>query len=210
MVSSGVLARTAIKLSVRLTPGGNLESERPRVIALLSGGIDSACLVAHSLKAGHPVDALFIGYGQPAEASERKSAEALAAHFNITLRIETIHGGAADRAGMFMARNAAFVLLAAAAADARPLLVGLGIHDGCPYYDTTPAFVDDMQRILDGYSGGSIRLFTPFATVSKADVLAMAEHDAVPVHLSYSCERQSDTPCGECPSCQDRRGIDRG
>lgn len=181
----------------------------PHVIVLLSGGIDSASLVAHSLRAGHPVGALFVNYGQPALASEQKAAEALAAHYGIGLRVEQVPAAAADAAGMFVGRNAALVLLAASVVHVRPLLIGIGIHAACPYYDTTRAFVDDLQRVLDGYSGGSIRLFTPFLALSKGDILAMAEHDAIPVHLSYSCERRSGAPCGECPSCRDRRGINR-
>ena len=59
-------------------------------------------------------------------------------------------------------RNALFILAAAGTVERRPLTIAVGIHALTDYYDTTPLFIKHMQRLLNGYSGGSVILSVPF------------------------------------------------
>ena len=47
------------------------------MVVLLSGGIDSAAVLAAYMSPRHPVKALFVDYGQPARRSERAAAQAI-------------------------------------------------------------------------------------------------------------------------------------
>jgi 7-cyano-7-deazaguanine synthase len=47
-------------------------------------------------------------------------------------------------------------------------------------------------------------LGAPFATWTKQDIIAYCRTRNVPVHLTYSCERGTEPPCGTCLSCKDR------
>ncbi len=106
-------------------------------------------------------------------------------------------------------RNAAFSLLAAMAASEEGVAGGLsvvvGIHGGTEYYDCGVRFVDDMQRLFDGYWSGAVALYAPFVGLTKGDVIQMARELRVPMELTYSCMMQEDVPCECCSSCLDRR-----
>jgi 7-cyano-7-deazaguanine synthase len=113
----------------------------------------------------------------------------------------------ASRDGEFFGRNALFVLAAAAADPVGPLVIAAGIHTASPYYDTTPSFMADVQRLLDGYSGGSVTLAAPFLENTKAAVVQYARRHRVPLNLTYSCEQRNAPACGKCRSCRDRASL---
>lgn len=177
----------------------------PHVMVLLSGGIDSVAVLAAYLSSNHPVEALFVDYGQPALRSEHNAAQALSAHFGVPLTTVKLGFQLPNNYGEFFGRNALFLLLAGAATVVRPLILAIGIHSSSPYYDTTKTFAGDIQRVFDGYAGGMISLGTPFLEMTKDMVVKFARRHKVPFDLTYSCETKSAPVCGICPSCRDRR-----
>lgn len=179
-----------------------------RRTVLLSGGVDSACLLALALE--HPengVEGLFVDYGQHALAREHTAATAIAEHYQSPLR----HAGAdigPVAAGEIPARNALVVHIALALAPPGPATILIGIHAGSGYRDCTPEFMHVMQRSLDLHRDGAVQLTAPFLEWSKAEVYDYAHAIGVPFELTYSCEAGSEEPCESCPSCQDRRRLD--
>ena len=173
-------------------------------IVLVSGGIDSSATIAMCQSAGAIVDGLFVDYEQPSAVSEWEAAQRVAKHYQVEINKVEIGVGLASERGEFFGRNALFILTAGGAISRRPLTIALGIHALADYYDTTPLFVKHMQRILNGYSGGSVTLSVPFLADTKAEVVQFAKQNSVPLHLTYSCERQNAPACGDCPSCLDR------
>ena len=153
---------------------------------------------------------IFVDYGQAAARSEWESAQRIASHYQIEIDRVGLGVRLVSTRGEFFGRNALFVLTAAGAITERPLTIALGIHALTDYYDTTPLFVRHMERLLDGYSGGAVTLSTPFLADTKAEVIRYAMEKSVPMHLTYSCERQSAPACAECPSCRDRIEINGG
>ena len=151
---------------------------------------------------------MFIDYGQPAANSEWTAAQKIAEHFAVPIGRLDLGFDLLATSGEFFARNALFVLAAAGATKDRPLTLVLGIHALAQYYDTTPLFVDHLQRLLDGYSAGTISLSAPFLTDTKANIVRYSRENDLPLSLTYSCERRNAPACGDCPSCQDRRGLD--
>ncbi|EAO7496426.1 ATPase [Salmonella enterica] len=178
------------------------------VLILLSGGVDSTSLVQYHLSNGEKVAAIFFDYGQASCEREYQSARAISEHYDIQLQRVKLGFSIKNQEGEFFCRNALFVLAACSFLDRSVSFISLGIHSETPYYDSTPAFVDDAQSILDGYFGGVIRIIAPFLNYSKERLYEYALQEQVPVYLTYSCETGQNEPCGKCLSCIDRRMLD--
>jgi 7-cyano-7-deazaguanine synthase len=108
--------------------------------------------------------------------------------------------------GEYRGRNGLLVI-AAAGSEPVPSSVAIGIHAGTPYYDCSPAFLRDINHLFDGYFGGTLSVEAPFIEFDKRDVCTFAREAGVPIDLTFSCERTSGAPCGECLSCQDREAC---
>ena len=182
-------------------------SSNTHTVILLSGGIDSTATLAACKDTAENTQAVFVDYGQPSAHSEWEAAQNVAAHYAVEVERVGLGFGLISDNGEFFGRNALFILSAAGFIKRRPLLVALGIHSLTEYYDTTPLFSRHMEQLLDGYSGGDVELSTPFLAHTKTEVFKFAKERAVPLHLTYSCERQNSPACGICPSCQDRNTL---
>lgn len=187
-----------------------MPSASPPVLVLLSGGADSAAVVAHYRAASQPVAALHVDYGQPARVSEWAAARRVAAHYKTPISRVSTNAGFVASHGEYPCRNAFLITLAAGRLVRAPHVIALGIHEDSPYYDCSPAFVGDVQRILDGQFGGVVQLAAPFLSATKPDIYAWSRVHRVPLELTYSCERRSRRPCGMCASCRDRQRLGHG
>ena len=187
---------------------GPQSSSRPRAWVLLSGGMDSATCLAFYLHAGFHVQCLHVDFGQLASRPESVASKRIAQHFDVLLTVLRWTPSTTHLRGEIVGRNAFLLAGASMEIGHRHGVLALGIHAGTRYYDCSPAFVTAMQVILDGYSGGRLRLGTPFLKWSKKEVVAYGRSEGVPFHLTYSCERNEKTPCGKCQSCRDRSDLD--
>lgn len=181
--------------------------KRSHVTVLLSGGIDSAATLAFYKKRRAFLDAVFVDYGQPPRVSEWAAAQALAARLRVPVSRTRLGFTPPVDKGEYFGRNALLALAAVANSTRPPAIIALGLHAGCPYYDTTTQFLRDMQRLLDGYSDGAITIAAPFLGSTKEEIVRFAIRLRVPLALTYSCERRNSPPCGECLSCVDRGGA---
>lgn len=171
-------------------------------LILLSGGVDSTALAALAKDQGLRATALFVDYGQAANASEHTSSRAVAEMYGLPWR-ELQVAGIRFSEGEIRGRNAFLVHLALLALDPPSCVIYLGIHAGTGYRDCGPDFVALVQTSLDFHTGGQVRLAAPFLEAQKSDVYAFAASLDVPFELTYSCE-SGPTPCGICASCRDR------
>ncbi len=180
----------------------------PSRTVLLSGGVDSACLLALcAQQPEHHVDALFVDYGQAAAAAEHDAATAIARAYGADLRHARVSIGRIPT-GEIPGRNALLVYLAMATTGPTPATIMIGIHADTGYRDCSPMFVEAMQVSLDAHREGTLQLAAPFVTWSKIEVYAYAHTMSIPLELTYSCEAGSTPPCGACPSCRDREALD--
>ncbi|OME46851.1 hypothetical protein BSK59_28825 [Paenibacillus odorifer] len=177
------------------------------VLVLLSGGLDSTCLVHYHLSQGNKVRAIFFDYGQQSCEREFQSAKAISEYYDIQLIKQKLGFKLNDHDGEFYCRNALFVLAACSFLGNSSSLISIGIHSGTPYYDSTAVFVTDTQTLLNGYFGGVIRVITPFLDYAKEQIIDYSVQEKIPVHLTYSCELGEQEPCGLCKSCIDRRRL---
>ena len=179
-------------------------------IVLMSGGIDSSASAVAVRKEGYETLGLFVDYGQRAARSEWRALQDVANHLDLEVKKVELGFRLASQSGEFFGRNALLVLTAAGITESRPLMIALGIHALSEYYDTQPLFLRQMQRLLDGYFAGSVVLTAPFLAYPKAEVIAFARDNGVPLDMTYSCEEQNAPPCLRCPSCEDRSDVDAG
>lgn len=183
-------------------------SPTPRdCVVLLSGGLDSAACVALCKNQNISVTALHVSYGQAAAPREAIAAKAIAHHYNVPFRHVCLQSTRPKADGEILGRNTLLVSLALTELDTTSALIALGIHAGTPYFDCSDQFVAEVQRIIDRQCDGRVRLVAPFIDWTKADIWTFCRDHAVPISLTYSCERGYSSPCGACLSCRDLRAL---
>jgi 7-cyano-7-deazaguanine synthase len=195
------MSRGEQEASRKRSPG---RMSRPQEVVLLSGGIDSACLLADRSATGGAPSALFVSYGQPAALAERSASQAVAASVQAAWAEVGVTGIEPDR-GEIAGRNALLAHLALTwLGRCESAVIYLGIHAESSYRDCSPAFVEETQRSLDFQSGGAVRLSAPYVSWPRALVIERARELGLAFTDTFSCETACD-PCGSCASCVDRQ-----
>ena len=178
-----------------------------KAFILLSGGIDSMACTYYYLKLGYEVEGVFCNYGQPAFASEYNAAKSISNYYSIPLHVITTTGTKDSITGEICGRNALLVVEALFHIGFGEYKIILGIHDGTGYSDCSRLFVDEINRVLDLYSGGTIVTEAPFVDLYKSEIIQFCKDNKLPIELTYSCENGTVPPCGACPSCLDRKEL---
>ena len=107
------------------------------------------------------------------------------------------------------ARNLIFLSLAmgiAEARDADAVYLGVNALDYSGYPDCRPEFVDSFAAtaalaLKRGVEGRPVVVRTPLVDLGKADIVRLGLDLGAPLHLTWSCYRGGDRPCGTCDSC---------
>lgn len=199
-----------------------------RIVALLSGGIDSSTVCVWLLRRSYQVLPLFIDYGQNASRSEWSSANEVARYLDILpvqkLSISSLGKGldfrlvepniavnthesylCKSRLEFFPHRNLLLATLAGVwAENVKASGIALGIVGGGShsYPDTTRNFVQQLNRVLRLSS--EVAVVTPFVQKTKSDVVVYGLRASFDYRLTYSCNLRSAPHCGRCASCIER------
>jgi len=205
-----------------------------RAVVLLSGGLDSATVLAMARAAGRDCYALSVDYGQRHEAELQAAAavaRALGAREHRVMRVELARiGGSAltDRsiavpteqsAGIPVtyvpARNTIMLSLALAWAEvlkADEIHLGVNAVDYSGYPDCRPEFIAAFERLAAlatkvGVEGGHLAIQAPLIELSKAQIIREGTRLGVDYGLTVSCYQadESGRACGRCDSCRLRR-----
>lgn len=182
-----------------------VEAPRLGAAVLLSGGVDSAVVLALLADEGPGTTAIWIDYGQPAAKAERYASKAIAASYGSDWVELGVRGLAPPADGEFPGRNDLLVALAGTSAPGR--LIAIGVHAGTGYADCSPSWIETWQELRAVQHHGAAGLLAPLADLTKAQVFALADNVGIPIDLTYSCEAAA-VPCGQCSSCADRRMLD--
>jgi 7-cyano-7-deazaguanine synthase len=206
---------------------------RPAVV-LLSGGLDSATVLALARRDGFACHALSVDYGQR-HASELSAAArvatALGAVEHRVFRVDLAGiGGSSltDRAipvpeapgsgipsTYVPARNTLMLALALGWAEvlgASDLFIGVNAVDYSGYPDCRPEFIAAFEQLAQlatraGVEGGRLRVNAPLLQWSKQQIIRQGLALGVDYALTVSCY-QADADgraCGRCDSCRLRR-----
>ncbi|MGE3774356.1 MAG: 7-cyano-7-deazaguanine synthase QueC [Gammaproteobacteria bacterium] len=202
-----------------------------RSVVLLSGGLDSATVLAAARAAGHICYALTVDYGQR-HVAELAAARAVAARFAVhehrVARVDLGQFGgsaltdpslavpAAASAGIPVtyvpARNTVMLAVALAWAevlDAQEIHLGVNAVDYSGYPDCRPPFIaafNELARVATkaGLEGRAPVVKAPLMRLGKADILCRGTALGVDYGMTVSCY-QADAEgraCGRCDACR--------
>jgi len=177
------------------------------IVVLLSGGIDSTACIHFLLKQDLNVSALYVEHGQAARAYEARSAREICKYFNIKLQECAVRTNTNFVEGELRGRNAFLIFSALLFSPCTNGLLAIGIHSGTKYYDCSPGFLDRVRGVVTEYTSGQFDVIAPFLTWTKHEIISYCVSERIPIGLTYSCERGTHEPCGECTSCRDRKGL---
>ena len=202
-----------------------------RAVVILSGGLDSATVLAIARREGRVCHALSFVYGQRHEielgaARRVAGAAGVVEHiiFPIDLRLfggSALTGDAAvpkDAVGApgipvtyVPARNTIFLAVALGFAEARgaeEIWIGVNAVDFSGYPDCRPEFIDAFQRVIvtgtrSGVERGEPRIVAQLLTMTKADIIRRGVALGVDYSLTHSCydPAADGRACGHCDSC---------
>ena len=202
-----------------------------RAVILLSGGLDSATVVAMARAEGYSCYTMSFDYGQRHRAeldAAARVARDLGAveHKVIGLNLDGIGGSALTDSSIDVpeapsegipvtyvpARNTVFLSLALGWAEvlqARDIFIGVNAVDYSGYPDCRPEFVEAFEVMANlatkaGVEGNGFRIQAPLQNLSKAQIVQAGVKLGVDYSLTVSCY-QADVQgraCGKCDSCR--------
>ncbi|HUP31301.1 MAG TPA: 7-cyano-7-deazaguanine synthase QueC [Usitatibacter sp.] len=205
-----------------------------KAVVLVSGGLDSATVLAMAVSDGWACHALSVDYGQRHRAeldAARHVAGSLGAleHRVITLDLG-IFGGSAltDRrievpteptAGIPItyvpARNTIFLALALAHAEVTSsdaIFTGANAVDYSGYPDCRPQFLEAFEKLANvatrrAVEGEPIAIEAPIVTMTKAEIIRRGAGLGVDFALTVSCydADSAGRACARCDACRIRR-----
>ena len=202
-----------------------------RAVILLSGGLDSATVLAIARSEGRDCRAISFTYGQrhgvELAAAVRVAQELGAAEHVIYPLDLRVFGASAltsdidvpkDAVGApgipityVPARNTIFLALAlgfAEAREAQEIWIGVNAVDYSGYPDCRPEFIDAFQQVMlkgtrSGIEKNEPRLIAPLLHMTKADIIRRGVELGVDYSMTHSCYDPDDRgrACGRCDSC---------
>jgi 7-cyano-7-deazaguanine synthase len=213
---------------------GNDVTAGERAVVLLSGGLDSATVLALARRAGHECHALSVAYGQR-HSAELDAAARIAGvlgvreHRIMHVDLAGIGGSALTDPALAVpeaptqgipityvpARNTMMLALALGWAEvlgATSIHIGVNAVDYSGYPDCRPEFIAAFEVLAAratraGVEGRPLKIHAPLIAWTKAAIIQAGAQLGVDYSLTVSCY-QADRygrACGKCDSCRIRR-----
>jgi 7-cyano-7-deazaguanine synthase len=203
-------------------------------VVLVSGGLDSATVLAIARSQGWRCHALSVDYGQRHRAelvAAAAVARALGAHDHRVVRVDLgLFGGSAltdpaiavptaPTTGIPVtyvpARNTVFLALALACAEVTAsdaIFTGANAVDYSGYPDCRPEFLEAFAKVANlatkrAVEGSPIAVEAPIVKLAKADIIRRGRSLGVDFALTVSCydADAEGRACGGCEACRIRR-----
>ena len=205
-----------------------------KAVILLSGGLDSATVLALARAQGLTCYTLSFDYGQRHRA-ELEAAVRVSRHLGalehrvMEIPIGALGGSALTDADIDVpedggdgipvtyvpARNTVFLSLALAWAEvlsADSIFIGVNAVDYSGYPDCRPAFIEAFQSLAalatkQGVEGRPVTIEAPLVALTKAEIIRQGMAAGVDYAQTVSCYRADEQgrACGHCDACRFRR-----
>lgn len=194
---------------------------------LISGGLDSAILLANLLHEGATIHPLYVRSGLYWEAAELEhlrrflgalDAPTLRPLQILELPVADLYGGhwsitgenapdahTPDAAVFLPGRNPLLLTKALLWCHLHGVSqVAIGSLETNPFPDATPEFFAAFQQVLNQAVGGVVRIVRPLVGLSKTQLMQQGRR--WPLELTFSCIHPRDgRHCGACNKCHERR-----
>lgn len=200
-----------------------------KVVVSLSGGMDSATLLAKAIHEGAEVLPISFIYPSKHNRYESRAVLELETYYNIHTRgidLEDAfqftksnllnHQGEIPE-GHYEAesmnqtvvpgRNTIFAAILSSIAEsegASKIYIGIHAGDHAIYPDCRPNWYKGMQSVIGCSTEDKVGLIAPFLYWSKGKILEYGLSLGVPYHLTRTCYKDQEIACGKCGSCQER------
>jgi len=206
-------------------------TQTKKAVILLSGGLDSATVLAIARSEGYACHALSLDYGQR-HASELNAATKVTSHQPVTehkilpISLDAFGGSALTDDSIPVpesgtegipvtyvpARNTIFLSLALGWAEvigARDIFLGVNAVDYSGYPDCRPAFIQAFENLANlatkaGAEGDSFHIRAPLIDLTKVQIIQTGAKLGVDYSATISCYQADDQgrACGVCDSCR--------
>lgn len=196
-----------------------------KAVILLSGGLDSATVLALALRDGYQCHTLGFSYGQR-HLHEVEKAKQIAAKYGIQHKIAHIDlgtfGGSAltdknidvPKTGLtdeipvtyVPARNTIFLSYALGYAEvlgSQDIFIGVNALDYSGYPDCRPEYIAAFEKMANlGTKAGNFKIHTPLINLTKAEIIKLGIANGVDYSMTTSCyDPVDDKACGACDAC---------
>ena len=210
-----------------------MNSNSKKAVVLVSGGLDSATVLAMAVSRGYECYALSMDYGQRHRIEldrAKKVAESNGAIEHRVVRIDIGNFGGSALTDQEIdvpieetqtipvtyvpARNTVFLSVAlgwAEVLEARSIFIGANAVDYSGYPDCRPEYIESFQTMANlatktGVEGQKITIEAPIIHLTKAQIIEQGMALGVDYSNTISCynPRTDGQVCHECASCRIR------
>ena len=200
-----------------------------KAVILLSGGLDSATVLALAIKQGYECFSLGFSYGQR-HTHEVEKAKTIAAKYAIKHKVVTIDlstfggsaltddklevpkNGSSDEIPITYvpARNTIFLSYALAYAEvlgANDIFIGVNAIDYSGYPDCRPEYIQAFEKMSNlatrsSVEGNHLKIQTPLIDLTKAQIIKLGLENNVDYSMTTSCyDPVGEAACGTCDAC---------
>lgn len=199
-----------------------------KIATLISGGLDSATLVAWAANEGYDQLAFFVNYGQDNLDHEFACARINTQKFGVPLEVVDMRSLRDSFVGRFpfplnlydclvknpLGQITTFAMSALVAgvgvlADRHTLMLGIH-HTDMELRPVLKRSMDTLEDIVN-YIVESFtdeqhfKLLLPFSGMNRSEVIKIGGRLGVDYVNTWSCHERHDTPCHKCEGCEERR-----
>ncbi len=203
--------------------------QRELAIVLVSGGMDSCVTVAMAAQ-GYEIAFLHVGYGQKTQARELSAFNAIADYYGVTKRLIANVGYLKEIGGSSLTddsipidesglkdgdtvptsyvpfRNTHLLSIAVSWAEvigASSIFIGAVEEDSSGYPDCRKEYYQAFNNLVEVGTKPEthIQVIAPLIDLNKSEIVLKGVELGAPLHLTWSCYKNTDKACGVCDSC---------
>jgi len=197
-----------------------MDKLKPKIVTLLSGGIDSSTMALLYKNEDFDIYPLFVDYGQRPSKREWLACKRVCKFLKLRgpkkLLVPSLSKLNKNQPVFKLSRKQYFLpfrnaILAITGAlygysvDSNTVALGIIGKGGMPFPDCSQEFIISLSNVLSVSVNSNIKIFAPFLSFSKEEVLCYGAQFKFPYKITYSCYLGGPKHCGKCPSCVNRK-----
>lgn len=209
---------------------GVFNMSKDLAIVLVSGGMDS-CVTVAIANTNYDLALVHVNYGQRTQTREHKAFSDISSYYNIPENrilisnidyLSKIGGSSLTDSRMIVQeaqdynreiptsyvpfRNTLFLTIAVSWAEvigAKKVFIGAVEQDSPGYPDCRPMYYEAFNKLIKVGTRPTthIEVETPLIQKSKSEIIKIGISLKAPLHLSWSCYKNTVKACGKCHSC---------